>query len=215
MARPRSPGFNDQRGLIVTQAAGLFARRGYLGTSISDVTEACGLQKPTLYHYFKDKEDLLMNIADLHVSKLVDLVRDVESGSRPGDERLQTLIVRFLSEYADAQDAHRVLTEDVKYLPAKKRSVILDKERQVVTAFASAIVAARPDLKRAKLDKPLAMLLFGMLNWMFTWLRPDGRLTHDDMAPIVVQLFIGGLQHIALPLERRSRKSISNSPQTR
>jgi len=36
-----------------------------------------------------------------------------------------------------------------------------------------------PDIKRAKLEKPVAMLLFGMLNWMFTWLRPDGRLTHE------------------------------------
>ena len=206
MARPRSPGFNDQRDLIVAKAAGLFARRGYLGTTISDVTEACGLQKPTLYHYFKDKEELLMSIADLHVSKLFNLVHDVESRTRPGPERLQSLITRFLSEYANAQDAHRVLTEDVKYLADDKRSIIADKERQVVAAFSSAIAATRPDIKRAKLEKPVAMLLFGMLNWMFTWLRPEGRLTHADMAPVVVQLFVGGLEHIALPLERKSRR---------
>jgi len=41
-----------------------------------------------------------------------------------------------------------------------------------------------------------------MLNWMFTWLRPDGRLTHEDMAPVVVQLSFGGLEYIALPLKR-------------
>jgi AcrR family transcriptional regulator len=193
-----------RRDLIVAKAAALFARRGYLGTTISDVTDACGLQKATLYHYFKDKEELLMSIADLHVSKLVNLVRDVEAQTRSGPERLQSLITRFLSEYANAQDAHRVLTEDVKYLPENKRSIIVQKERQVVAVFSSAIAATRPGIKRAKLEKPVAMLLFGMLNWMFTWLRPEGRLTHDDMAPVVVQLLLGGLENLVLPRRRKA-----------
>jgi len=40
-----------------------------------------------------------------------------------------------LSEYANAQDAHRVLTEDVKYLADDKRSIIADKERQSWRVF--------------------------------------------------------------------------------
>ena len=43
------------------------------------------------------------------------------------------------------------------------------------------------------------MLLFGMMNWMFTWLRPDGSLTHADMAPVVADLFFGGLAAVAAP----------------
>ena len=43
------------------------------------------------------------------------------------------------------------------------------------------------------------MLLFGMINWMFTWLKPRGRrLTHADMAPIVCDLFFGGLGAVQL-----------------
>jgi TetR/AcrR family transcriptional regulator len=37
------------------------------------------------------------------------------------------------------------------------------------------------------------MLLFGMVNWMFTWMKPDGALSHETMAPIVADLFLGGL----------------------
>ena len=42
------------------------------------------------------------------------------------------------------------------------------------------------------------MLLFGMMNWMFTWLQPDGRLTHTAMAPVVADLFFGGLHSVQL-----------------
>ncbi|MEO5698711.1 MAG: TetR/AcrR family transcriptional regulator, partial [Burkholderiaceae bacterium] len=43
------------------------------------------------------------------------------------------------------------------------------------------------------------MLLFGMMNWMVTWMQPGGRLTHAAMAPIVADLFFGGLDAVRLP----------------
>ena len=51
----------------------------------------------------------------------------------------------------------------------------------------------RPELRGAHLHKPLTMLLFGMINWTFTWLRPDGALTYEAVAPMVADLFFGGL----------------------
>jgi len=32
-----------------------------------------------------------------------------------------------------------------------------------------------------------------MINWMFTWLKPEGELTYDAMAPMVADLFFGGI----------------------
>jgi TetR/AcrR family transcriptional regulator len=40
------------------------------------------------------------------------------------------------------------------------------------------------------------MLLFGMINWTFTWLKPHGALTHDTLAPVVLDLFFGGLSAV-------------------
>ena len=54
-------------------------------------------------------------------------------------------------------------------------------------------------MRAHELDKPLTMLLFGMINWMFTWLRPDGALSHEQMAPVVADLFIGGLAAVRPP----------------
>jgi TetR/AcrR family transcriptional regulator len=51
----------------------------------------------------------------------------------------------------------------------------------------------RPQTDASGLAKPLTMLLFGMLNWMFTWLRPDGALSYRQMTEIVSDLFFNGL----------------------
>ena len=122
MARGRAPGYDDQREAIVARAAELFARQGYHATSMNQVAEAAGLSKATLYHYYKDKDALLVHIADGHVSRLQALVADVRALGLKPQTQFRELVRRIVEEYADAQHAHRVLTEDVKFLPPKTAS---------------------------------------------------------------------------------------------
>lgn len=208
MARGRAPGFDLQREQILARAAALFAKRGYAGTSMNDVAEAAGVSKAALYHYVPDKEGLLAAIAGAHIDRLgalVDAVLADSAGDDP-ERRVRRLVEAFLAAYADAQDEHRVLTDDVRFLPEPERARVLDGERRVVAAFADAIAAARPQLRRDGLDKPLTMLLFGMMNWMFTWLQPGGRYTHGDLAPVVADLFFGGLSAVRAPRRSAPRK---------
>ena len=163
MARGRSPGYDDQREMILRHAAELFARRGYPATSMNEVAEACGLSKPTIYHYFRDKYNLLVHIADGHVSRLHALVEEVEGQHLEPEARLRELIHRFVEEYAEAHHAHRVLTEDVRFLQPEDSERILGKERAVVAVFARAVAQMRPDTEAAGLAKALTMLLFGMV----------------------------------------------------
>lgn len=207
MPRGRAPGYQDQRELILSRAATLFANRGYPATSMNEVALACGLSKATLYHYYRDKYALLVSIAEGHVQRLHALVAEVAAERLTHEQRLRELIRRIVEEYADAQYAHRVLTEDVKFLDAADRARVLGKEREVVAGFARAVAALRPDLKKAALAKPLTMLLFGMINWMFTWMKPDGRLDHATIAPIVADLFLGGLPAVKAP--RRAAAAVA------
>jgi TetR/AcrR family transcriptional regulator len=92
-----------------------------------------------------------------------------------------------------------VLTEDVRFLSPDDQKRVLDTERHVVAGFAQAVAELRPGLARAQLDKPLTMLLFGMVNWLFTWMRTDGPLDYDRMAVIVADLFVGGIAAVQAP----------------
>jgi hypothetical protein len=62
------------------------------------------------------------------------------------------------------------------------------------------VAALRPELKAAALATPMTMLLFGMINWMFTWMKPEGALDYDTLAPMVADLFLGGLPAVRLPV---------------
>ena len=198
MPRGRAPGYDSQREEILARAADLFARQGYTATSMNQVALACGISKPSLYHYVRDKYQLLVEIAEGHIARLKTLVAEAQPTPHDPQARVRRLIASFLEAYADAQSAHRVLTEDVKFLEPADRRRVLDGQRLVVAAFAAAIAETRPGLQAADLHKPAAMLLFGMMNWMFTWLQPGGKLSHAAMAPIVSDLFFGGLGAVRL-----------------
>jgi AcrR family transcriptional regulator len=193
MSRTRSAAYEDQREMILARAAQLFADRGYPGTSMNEVARACGLSKATLYYYYKDKFSLLAHIVEAHVIRLHALLDEVHRSELTPAARLRELIRRFVEEYAGAQHAHRVLTESVRFLEATDRGRVLGIERELVAGTARIVTALRPDLVGARMDKPLTMLLFGMINWMFTWMKPGGDLDHADIAIVVGDLFLGGL----------------------
>ena len=222
MARPRSAGFDDHRDRILAAAARLFATRGYAATTMNDVAAASDLSKATLYHYVHDKHDLLAQVARGHVQRLEALVAEVLARGLVPAARLAALIECFMSAYASAQHEHRVLTEDVKFLEAGPQAEVLDGQRRIVTAFAEAIAeemvvqagptkAARPDLAAKPMAGALAMLLFGMMNWTFTWLKSAGPLSHAAVAAMVSELFFGGLPAVQAALMQPAPRAASTA----
>jgi AcrR family transcriptional regulator len=196
MARTRTAGFDAQRAAIRDAAARLFAENGYPSTSIADLARACGMSKALIYHYYRDKEDLLADIATSYVDRLASIVDDVAEQQLPPAAHLRRLVDAFMAEYEHSAERHRVLVQDVKYLERGHRARVVARQRKVVDGFAAVIVELAPDVAARGLRKPLAMILFGMMNWTFTWLKDGGPLTYADMASLVTDLFVGGIGRI-------------------
>ena len=196
MARTRAATFEQQRDTMLAVAAQLFAERGYPATSIADLAAQVGVSKGLLYHYYKDKEHLLFDIADRYVDRLVQLTERTGETPASAEAALRQLIERFMIAYEHAGAFHRVLVQDVKYLSSVHRARVRAKQRQVIDVFAGTIAAAAPDLAGHKLLKPVTMTLFGMMNWTFTWLRSDGPVAHAEFAPVIADLFLGGVRRL-------------------
>jgi AcrR family transcriptional regulator len=193
MARPKAATFDLQRAAILEAAADLFATHGFHHASMADLAHACKVSKALLYHYYRDKAHILFDIADSYMDRLGAIVAEVEAGRLPPQAHLRALILRFMQAYQHSQAQHMVLVQDVKFLAEAQREQILDKERAVVDAFARAVGALKPRLRGRNLRTPLAMLLFGMINWSFTWLRADGPLSYEDMAAVASEVFLHGV----------------------
>ena len=140
MARTRAPDHESQREQILELAAAKFAQTSYPSTSMSDLAAASGTSKARLYHYYESKEAILFDLLDRYTKRLMLIIAEVEGASqRRGLTERETfaeLIRAFLSEYETSHSRHVALLNDVKYLVDAQREVILNRQRDVVAAFA-------------------------------------------------------------------------------
>ena len=207
MARTKAPGFDKQRAAIRDAAARQFADKGYVAASIADIARACGVSKALMYHYYRDKEDLLADIAESYIERLLQIIDQVRAEDLPPAAHLRRLIELFMAEYEHSAARHRVLVQDVKYLQRAHRSRVLAKERKVVLGYADVVKQLAPQSDRDDLIKPLTMILFGMINWTFTWFKERGPLSYAEMAPIVADLFLGGVARVRAPAQIRKQRT--------
>ncbi|MEZ5839404.1 MAG: TetR/AcrR family transcriptional regulator [Hyphomicrobiales bacterium] len=193
MARPRASDYDDKRRAILDRSAELFARSGFDRTSMSQIADACGVSKGLLYHYYQNKDALLFDIIERHLTELIEAVEAADTPDDAPDARLRALIFALLEAYRDADAEHKVQINDLGVLSEERQDALKALERRLVTIFAEAIAAANPALGEAsRLLKPVTMALFGMVNWSYMWFRDGGALTREDYADIVARLIIEG-----------------------
>ncbi|GGC98429.1 TetR/AcrR family transcriptional regulator [Undibacterium terreum] len=198
MARTQSPDHQLQRDEILERAAQAFAANSYPGTSMNDLASACGTSKARLYHYYPSKDAILFDLLDRYTKVLIVIAQTHTT--------LPALIEAFLIEYEHSQTRHMALLNDVKFLEEPQRNTILDAQRQVVDLFTQTIQRAYPQRTTEKNRSAVTMLLFGMINWTFTWLRPDqgqeqsGKMSYRDFAQLVTSIFMHGMD--GLPLHK-------------
>lgn len=62
------------REIILSVSRDLFIRKGYSATTIRQILSATGLSTGTLYHFFRDKEDILYHLTENHLDETNDLI---------------------------------------------------------------------------------------------------------------------------------------------
>ena len=193
MARPQAIDYDAKRRHICQCAASCFAHSGYPNASMSQLAKASGLSKAGLYHYYASKEDVLFDVLDSYIRELLTLARTAVASKNQNKPALACLIQSLLATYATAQHQHRVLVTDTHHLNPALGDVVRRHQAQLVHLMGQALSAAYP--KRIALNRASAhaMMVFGMLNWTFTWLKAHGDLSYHDYAEQVIATLEQGL----------------------
>lgn len=186
-----------QRELILETAATAFAELGFPAASVSELARRCGVSKALLYHYYASKDAILYDLLDSHTRRLLQLCDTAEQGSAAGRDRVAALIRGFLNEYQSSRARHVVLVHDVKFLPVAQRERIQEQMRAIVARYRAAVAEAFPGEVPEAFLTPVTMMLFGMMNWTFTWLKPTGPLSYADFAEVVVRVFVEGVPQLS------------------
>jgi TetR/AcrR family transcriptional regulator len=196
MARTRANDYDEKRRAILDRSAELFAVHGYDRASMSKIAEACGVSKANLYHYYRDKEELLFDVIRFHLEELLEVVEAADRPNLEPSERLRDLVAALLEAYRDADAQHNVQINGLRLLPADRQAELKAMERELVRIFSDAVAGVAPQIRGTKLLKPVTMSLFGMVNWHYLWFKDTGEISRADYADIVARLVVDGTQNL-------------------
>lgn len=191
MPRPSS------RDAILQVFATRVADRGYADTSLGDIAAELNLSKGTIVHHFGSKEALLGELHAAYFGRRFAEADHIHAELDDPVARLVAMIYALLAAHRDDRAASLAcLRELVRYLTDDRNAYV----REQRTRYTRIVVDIVTDgVERGMLHTPdpqlTALQIFGMCNYAWTWLRPDGPRSVEEVATRFAHDILGGLTH--------------------
>lgn len=179
---------------LLAAAIRLFRERGYHATSMQHLAEAVGVQRGSLYHYIEAKEDLLWEIMERAIGRLLGGVEPIARADTAAGERLRRAVAAHLEIAAMLRDELTILHVELKSLSPKRRAGMIAYRDRYQELFRSMV---RDGVTRGEfraVDPHAAVFaILGACNWFTQWFRPSGTYGHEIFAASFAELFLQGL----------------------
>ncbi|HSS18595.1 MAG TPA: TetR/AcrR family transcriptional regulator [Pyrinomonadaceae bacterium] len=179
---------------ILRNAARIFAEKSYHSTTMRDISRATNVSLAGLYHYCKSKEELLFLIQDNCFGRVVERLEEQLNGVADPLTRLQIFIENHLSFFASNMAEMKVLSHEAESLVGDLHAHVSTKKDKY-TKLARKILkeVQQQEVGGANVDLTVGTYaLFGMMNWIYNWYDPHGKLKVSDLAQNLTLLFLNG-----------------------
>lgn len=182
-----------KRQAVLSTAVGFFNSRGFHSTSLDDVAAALNVTKPTIYHYFTSKEEILFECVRLGLETVRDAAEASRASGGSGLDRLRLLMREYALVMTQGFGMCVSLTSDDQMgLEARVRFRAL--KRDIHEILRAVIEEGMADGSIARGDSQIvASTVAGALNWIARWYDPEGPSSPEEIADGVVGTLTRGL----------------------
>jgi TetR/AcrR family transcriptional regulator, cholesterol catabolism regulator len=180
------------RDLLLRTSARLFRTHGYDATSTRALSESLGIQKASLYHHIRGKEDLLFEVCTVSLARIHDAVATAADAAP--SIRLQSMIDAHLAAALEDRDMHATMLVELGKLSADRQAIIRHDRDRHVALFESAI-AADQERGAIRSDIParyLTLSLLNLLNWTIFWFDPAGERSAPEISAFLGTIYLDG-----------------------
>ena len=178
----RSPALRDTRERIHDAGLTLFNERGYTGTTVRELADACGLAPGAMYNHYASKEALLFAIVDRVHDEADAILSETLRGAGAGAiVQLEALASAFTAFHIARPRETRVANRDYIYLPAAQRDSVVRRRRRVRALFADVLREGERqgsftfgDLGSDDAIQAASMAILNMVVLVAEWFDPAG-----------------------------------------
>jgi AcrR family transcriptional regulator len=186
--------YDQKLEFILRNAASIFAEKNYHSTTMRDISRATGVSLAGLYHYCKSKEELLFLIQDNCFGRVLERLEERLRETHDPLSKLRIFIDNHLSFFAANMAEMKVLSHEAESLAGDLHTHVSTKKDKY-TKLATRILKEIQQGHDASLQVDLTVAtyaLFGMMNWIYNWYDPRGKLKVSELVDNVTRLFLRG-----------------------
>ena len=179
--------------LILERAAEVFARKGFEGASMRDLSRSTGISLAGLYHYVPSKQQLLHRIQIDAFSSILHRLEERLSTVKDPEERVRVLIQNHLEYFLAHPVEMKVFTHEAEALEGSYRSEVGGIKRRYYHLAMQLFRELQQCGRGRDLNARAAVLaLFGMMNWIYTWHRRGTDPDAAELAAMFSDIFLHG-----------------------
>ena len=190
-SRRRDPA--TKREAVLQTAAQLFLEKSYGRTSLNDVAEQLNITKPALYHYFRNKEQILLECYRLGTGLIGEILNDIAAHCGTGLEK----VAAFVYAYANVMTVNFgrcVMRLDEGDLSSDALTEVRTYKRKIDRRLRSFIQEGIADGSITRCDPKIAAFsIAGAVNWICQWYEPEGALSAEEIASQFARTLTQGL----------------------
>jgi AcrR family transcriptional regulator len=186
--------YDQKLEFILRTAARIFAEKSYHSTSMRDISRATEVSLAGLYHYCKSKEELLFLIQDNCFGRVLERLEERLAEVTDPAQKLRVFIDNHLAFFAANMAEMKVLSHEAESLAGDLHQHVSGK-KQRYTRLAREILEElqSTQLQSERVDLTAATYaLFGMMNWIYNWYDPQGKLKVSELVENLSRLFLHG-----------------------
>jgi len=180
---------------IVSAAAKVFRTKGYHAATVRDIADEVGLLKGSLYHHFESKEELLYLVVKEPIAQMYRTMAEIAAADARATDKLR----RAISAHLEAFDRHYphlfVYLRERESVKRRFREMIGFSPKDYERCWQQILREGIENGEfRTDLDIQVTSYgLLGMLNWLYKWYDPQGRLGVQEVAEQFITLALSGL----------------------
>ena len=204
--------FDQKLEFILRTSAQIFAEKSYHSTSMRDISRATNVSLAGLYHYCKSKEELLFLIQDNCFGRVLERLEERLVGIGDPVAKLTIFMENHLSFFAANMAEMKVLSHEAESLQGDLHAHVSsrkDKYTKLAGSILREIHLSSEGNQRVDLTVA-TYALFGMMNWIYNWYDPKGKLKVNDLAQNLTQLFLDGFAPGSAVVNLSSRRRTEN-----
>ena len=185
-----------QREKIIWNASHIISQKGYANTSIQEIADAVGLHKTSIFHYFKDKQEILLACMRFPTEAMVNGVKEImDDNSLSPEETLRKAILNHILFLTNNLTSNIIYSNEIRSLSPKYRNDYIASRKlyqEHIVGLVKRLQEAPGGLFKGLDSKLVGFGILGMCNWMGKWYKSRGELSPNEIADVFWRMFVCG-----------------------